>query len=119
MKKLLNQVAAEEVKALDAFLQHGKKRILANREFCGLSMSDFTTFYFEMHNGKLADALTKFALTANCDKSSTLLSLLGFQEFALDAFNDFLEANEQPILKAFRAELNENKDEMALSAAGI
>ncbi|MGD6739704.1 hypothetical protein ACN08N_23695 [Photobacterium leiognathi subsp. mandapamensis] len=119
MKKLLDQVATEEVKALEVFLKHGKQRILANREFCGLSISDFTTFYFEVHNGKLADALTKFALTANCDNSNTLLSLLGFQEFAHDAFDDFLEANEKPILKAFRDEVNEGKEEIALAAAGV
>ena len=40
MKKLLDQVSKEETRALEFFLKKGKERILANREFCTLSMRD-------------------------------------------------------------------------------
>lgn len=102
MKNLLNQVKYDEKKHFERYLEGGKKVILSNREFCGLSISDFTSFYFEMHNGKLANSMVKFALTANCEASNTLLSLIGYQEFANDAFDEFFKTHGKRIVEQFR-----------------
>lgn len=119
MKKLLDQVSEEETRALEFFLTKGKDRILANREFCKLSMSDFVDFYIQMHDGKLVDALVKFTLSANCSSSDTLLSLQGFQVFADDAFENFFEYHHVLILRTFRAELEEHYAEKEIAAAGL
>ncbi|MGF1727038.1 hypothetical protein [Photobacterium nomapromontoriensis] len=119
MKDIFKQVPSEHTKALEQYLAHGSQRIMHNREWCGLSLSDFTTFYVELHDGKLADALVKFALTAKCESSNTLLSLMGFQEFAKDAFDEFIDANAANILKTFNKEIEEYKSEAFIAAAGF
>ncbi|OOE71722.1 hypothetical protein [Salinivibrio kushneri] len=53
---------------LDNFIEGGKKRILKNQEFCGLSFQDFNTFWFAEYKqvnkeGECADGLSK----TNCD----------------------------------------------------
>ncbi|WP_256384388.1 hypothetical protein [Photobacterium toruni] len=119
MKKLLDQVSKEETRALEFFLTKGKKRILANREFCTLSMSSFVDYYIQTHDGKLVNALVKFTLSANCSSSNTLLSLQGFQVFADDAFDSFFEDNDALILRTFHAELKEHYAEQEIAAAGL
>ncbi|CEO39104.1 hypothetical protein [Photobacterium kishitanii] len=119
MKNIFNQVSPQEVETLERFLDIGKHRILNNREFCGLSVSDFVTFYFEVHDGKLANAMVKFLITADCGSNNTLLVLMGFQEFAKDVFEDFFNENEATILKTFRTEYKEQKEEFEIALAGL
>ncbi|KAB1181720.1 hypothetical protein [Photobacterium damselae] len=118
MKNILNQVPEYERKDLETFLNNGQKLILSNRQWCNLTISDFTTFYFESHEGKLADALVKFLLNANCESNNTLLSVLGYQEFAKDVLFDFLEANQQNIIIEFNSQRQNATDEIQLTAAG-
>lgn len=119
MKKLLDQVSKDETRALECFLAKGKERILANREFCTLSMSNFVDFYIQMHNGKLVNALVKFTLGADTSNSNTLLSLQGFQVFAHDAFESFFEDNDALILRTFRDEIAEQRAEHEIATAGL
>ncbi|PSU66567.1 hypothetical protein C9J20_13685 [Photobacterium phosphoreum] len=119
MKNIFNQVSPQEADALEKFLAIGKHRILHNREFCGLSVSDFVTFYFEVHDGKLANAMVKFLITADCSSSNTLLTLMGFKEFAKDVFEEFFNENEATILKTFRIEYKEQKEEVEVALAGL
>ncbi|HIF9180981.1 TPA: hypothetical protein ACX6QL_002041 [Photobacterium damselae] len=118
MRNILNQVPEYERKDFETFLSNGQKLILSNRQWCNLTISDFTTFYFESHNGKLADGLMKFLLNANCESNNTLLSVLGYQEFAKDVLLDFLEANHQNIVKEFQAQHQNSIDTMKMMAAG-
>ncbi|PSU83342.1 hypothetical protein C0W42_22480 [Photobacterium kishitanii] len=119
MKNIFNQVSPQEADALEKFLATGKNLILNNREFCGLSVSDFATFYFEVHDGKLANAMVKFLITADCSSSNTLLTLMGFQEFAKDVFEEFFNEHEVTILKIFHAEYKEHRKELQLVLAGL
>ena len=119
MKKLFSQVDSSNHDALKAFLHYGKQRILTNREWCDLTISDFVSFYIEMHDGKLVDSLVKFTLTANCETSNTLLSLTAFQEFAKDALDEWLDDNADTIVKHFEQEVKEYEMELAVTAAGF
>ena len=119
MKKLLDQVSKEETRALEFFLTKGKERILANREFCTLSMSNFVDFYIQMHDSKLVNALVKFTLSADTSNSNTLLSLQGIQVFTHDAFESFFEDNDALILRTFHSEIAELRTEREIAAAGL
>ncbi|UJZ95418.1 hypothetical protein IHC87_18360 [Photobacterium damselae subsp. damselae] len=118
MKNLLDRVPTYEQKDFKIFLSNGQKLIFSNRQWCDLTISDFTTFYFESYDGKLADALVKFLLNANCNSSNTLLALLGFQEFAKDALIEFLEINHKSIIKEFNFQKQDAIDERKIIAAG-
>ncbi|MCG7588766.1 hypothetical protein [Photobacterium sp. OFAV2-7] len=119
MKSLFAQVDSSYHKALEAFIANGKQRIISNREWCDLTISDFVSSYIEMHNGKLVDSLVKFTLTANCEASNSLLSLMGYQEFAKDALDEWLEENASTIVQHFAQEVKAHEMESAVTAAGF
>ena len=72
-----------------------------------------------MHDGNLVDAVVKFTLTADCETPNTLLTLMGHQEFAKDAFDEWLDDNANTIVKHFEKEVKEHEMELAVAAAGF
>lgn len=87
---------------LKAFIERGKDRILGNQEFCGLSLSDFGSFYFgDFQEGKAADGLLKFLMDYDPDAPHVMQKLLGLQAFAYSALDSFIEEHRQRIEQAF------------------
>lgn len=94
--------------ALDQYISDGKKRILNNREFAGLSFSDFVDYYVGEHlvHGKsLVDGLIKFVACHEPDSTNhNAQNLMAHQAFMLEALDSFIEYRIEEIKTAFDAE---------------
>lgn len=116
---------------LDNFIEGGKKRILTNREFCGLSFQDFNTFFYAEYKqvnkeGDAADSLFKtvcdmlnlkgdsnkpLAFESMCladlAKLNVVMNL--HRQTLLDALDQFLrQSNRHRVIQGFQLHL-ENK----------
>ncbi|MFL7024292.1 hypothetical protein [Enterovibrio norvegicus] len=105
-RRLSKKDAREQ--ALNAFIEEGKKTLLVHDEFAGLTISQFTTYYFaDFMDGRCADHLV--SLTGSLKSNSqthTFLNLETHLAFIDKAFEEFFELNMSCITAAFDAELS-------------
>ncbi|MDF2185877.1 hypothetical protein O1O06_14075 [Grimontia hollisae] len=93
--------------ALDAYIEEGKQTLLAHDEFAGLTISQFTTYYFaDFMDGRCADHLVSLtgSLKSN-SRTHTFLNLETHLAFIDKAFEEFFTQNMSTITAAFDAEL--------------
>ncbi|CZF79663.1 hypothetical protein [Grimontia marina] len=90
--------------ALNDYIDMGKQRLLANREFAGLTFSDFSQFVieFEVHGQYPLDGLMKFVINHEPNAANTNAQLLTMhQAFLKTALDDFIESRMPDIKSAY------------------
>lgn len=108
--------------ALKAYIAHGKQRILANREFAGLSFSDFACFVcaYIVHDKHLIDGVLKFIICHQPDAVSiNQQNLKAHQAFLQTALDAFLDEHQHQIEKHFELDHQNDQMEAAALAAGF
>ena len=118
MDAILKQLPDSAHKDFEQFLVNGQKVLSSNRQWCGFTIAAFTTFFVESHHGKLADALVRFILSADCDSPHTLLTLMGHQEFTKSVLLDFFEHHGETLITEFMLLKQSASDELKIAAAG-
>ncbi|SHO54376.1 hypothetical protein [Vibrio quintilis] len=118
MNNILNLVPDCDENAFNVFLDHGIDRIKTNREFCGLSLSDYVQFILDGDTSSaLVDGLIRTVLTMEFDPTPTqLLSLEQFKETFTELFEPFLEENKQTILRGWNERAEDARNEAAITA---
>lgn len=102
----------------NAFVKHGTDRIWSNREFCGLTISDFVDYVVDGDlSGKMLNGLVRTILTMKLSPEVTKLSeITAYQKHFTDLFDRFITKNDSIFRQQFAALQLEAKREAEIDA---
>ncbi|MDW6094023.1 hypothetical protein SBX64_15905 [Vibrio rhizosphaerae] len=113
---ILHLVSEDEESSFNSFIDHGVSRIKTNREFCGLSLSDFVQFILDGDiSGKTIDGLIRTILTMQFEPDITqIVTLETYKENFSELLERYIEKNHQKVLKGYREHIQSIRTEAAI-----
>ncbi|KJY84811.1 hypothetical protein TW81_02105 [Vibrio galatheae] len=105
--------------AFDRFIENGKTRICRNREFCGITISDYVDHLMDSDDRGLAIGLIRYVTTVDTGDVNSLPIIQSHQEFIRDSLDSFLMQHKDKLEAEFNAQYQEALDEQMILAAGF
>lgn len=93
----ISKLYQDDEDRFEEFVKHGSNRILGNREFCGLTISDFVDFVVDGDlSGKMLNGLVRSLVTGTYQGSASV-----YQKHFNELFDRFISANEKRFQQEF------------------